>query len=139
MNKHSTTVAVATSLALLGALTLTGCGAHDGSGFSGRLVFEDKHEAAAVSSPDVPAWVPDDATNIVIDFPGSGSGYLMKFASHEGVTTSKPCVAIAGDPALKPTISTDWWPKKALNDDRLQCDTAQLASDGSEWYVWQTE
>ncbi|WEG09373.1 hypothetical protein PU630_02055 [Microbacterium horticulturae] len=137
MHKHSVKpLALAIPLALVGVFTLSGCAALDGSGFTGRLVFDDKSEAAHESSADIPSWVPDDASTIVIDYIGDHGDYLMKFASSNGIAASKTCVALAGDAPLTPAISTDWWPKESLTDGRLRCGDAELARLGDEWYAW---
>ncbi|MEQ6899395.1 hypothetical protein [Microbacterium sp. KR10-403] len=137
MHKNSVRLlAVAAPLVLVGTLALSGCGALDSSGFMGRLVFDDKHEAELESSTDIPAWVPADASTIVIDYIGDDGGYLMKFASSDGVGASKSCVAVAGDTPLAPAITTDWWPKASLTDGRLRCGDAQLARVDDEWYAW---
>jgi len=135
MHKNSVRLlAVAAPLILAGTLALSGCAAL--SGLSGRLVFDDKHEASLESSTDIPSWVPDDASTIVIDYIGDAGDYLMKFASSHGVSASKACVAVAGDAPLAPAVSTDWWPKETLTDGRLRCGDAQLARVGDEWFAW---
>jgi len=133
MHRHATKIIAAVIVPAALAATLAGCSA---SGWSGRLMFQDKSEAVSEASTDVPDWVPDDATSIVIDFVGDGAGYLMKFASHHGVAAARGCTPVAGDSPLQPTISTDWWPKDALTDGRLACDDSQVARAGDEWYAW---
>jgi hypothetical protein len=133
MHRHSTKLVAAVIVPFALAAMLAGCSS---SGISGRLVFQDKNEAVNEGSADVPVWVPDDARTIVMDFSGDGSGYLMKFASHDGVAAARGCTAVAGDAPLQPTISTDWWPEDDLTDGRLACDDSQVARVGDEWYAW---
>ncbi|WP_029145608.1 hypothetical protein [Microbacterium luticocti] len=137
MHKNSVRLfAVAAPLALAGTLALSGCAGLGGSGYTGRLMYEDKHEATDHSSTDIPSWVPDDASTILIDYVGDDGDYVMKFASSDGVSASKACVAVAGDTPLTPTVTTDWWPKQPLTDGRLRCGDAQLARVGDEWFAW---
>ncbi|GAB3613067.1 hypothetical protein [Humibacter ginsengisoli] len=129
------TATVAVSLALLVTTSLAGCSAWAGSR-QGYLVFDDKGEAVSEGGKDVPAWLPDDATGITLDYPATGSGYLMKFASAAGVPVSASCAVGPENEPLKPTISADWWPKQPLTTDRRVCGATQVARLGNEWYAW---
>lgn len=99
-------------------------------------MYDDKNEAVSAGDKDVPAWLPDDATGITLDYPADAPGYLMKFASAAGVPVSATCTAVPQSEPLKPTISADWWPKQPLTTDRRVCGTIQVARLGTEWYAW---
>ncbi|WP_460523536.1 hypothetical protein [Humibacter antri] len=131
------TATIAVTLAMLATTSLAGCSAWAGSR-QGYLVFDNKGEAVSQGGKDVPAWLPDDATGITLDYPAGSNGYLMKFASTTGVPVSATCIAGPADQPLKPTISADWWPKQPLTTDRRVCGTMQVARVGTEWYAWAT-
>jgi len=134
MQKYSRTFLTVLSVSC--ALALTGCSALPGlGGGQGHLVFENKSEAVSQGSTDVPAWVPDDAATIVVDFPANGPGYMMKFASKTGVPISAACVADPDTPTQPPT-SASWWPKQTPTADRRKCGDTHVARAGGEWYAW---
>lgn len=95
------TATIAVSLALLATTSLAGCSAWAGSR-QGYLVYDDKNEAVGAGDKDVPAWLPDDATGITLDYPADAPGYLMKFASAAGVPVSATCAAVPQSEPLKP-------------------------------------
>jgi len=134
---HQHVLTTATALALLGIVSLSGCSALFGpDARKSYLVFDNKSEAVNEDGGDIPAWIPDDATDIVVDMPAKGSAYLMRFTSATGVPVSPTCTAGQDGTPLTPTITADWWPKPAPSADRRQCGDDQVAHSGNEWYVW---
>ncbi|WP_022901169.1 hypothetical protein [Humibacter albus] len=134
---HPHLVRTAAALALLGVVSLTGCSALFGpDARKSYLVFDDKSEAVNEDAADIPTWIPDDATDIVVDMPAQGSAYLMRFSSAAGVPVSAACSAGPNGSPLTPTIDADWWPSPAPTADRRQCGQDQAARSGHEWYVW---
>jgi hypothetical protein len=124
----------AAPLAALLVLALGGCGAASAVGDMTSPADARIYATAADADGRIPAWIPEDATDIRIKTSLRGQGAILEYRSATPADRLG-CAAAPADPAA-PAVQDTWWPDPSPAATMTCGDGWLAAADGDAVHAW---